>query len=343
MRTLSVGAWAGGCAVVMGLLAVPVAAQRQRVPPASDSTTESRTAQERDVAPRAAQPRPPAPAPAPPASTAAPVPPSSSGHGGAGERRHDDAPHDRRRGDREPRGEVDSNGFVRPTIVRPVIVSPVIVQPVILPSPTSMPPESRRWSGGREWPYDRDDHGIDLVLESAPRGPAPVGASRGYTLAPGGGVAEYDVPAGRPGAFVEWYALTEHVSAGFPIPYPEEYANTYDRAQFTNRLEGNEPAVREPAAANGIVPGAPLVPYEVGNYGGLTFDVTPGDALVYIDGLFVGSADDFAPGGAPLPLPAMLHKVQLRARGLQTETFEVTVPLGQVMPIRGTLRRVAGR
>ena len=131
--------------------------------------------------------------------------------------------------------------------------------------------------------------------------------------------------------------------AGFPVPYPEEYANTYDRAQFTSQLEADEPAGRAPAASNGIAPGAPLVPYDVGNFGGLTFDVTPADALVYIDGLFVGSADDFAPDGAPLPLPATLHKVQLRARGLQTETFEVTVPLGQVMPLRGTLRRATGR
>jgi hypothetical protein len=131
--------------------------------------------------------------------------------------------------------------------------------------------------------------------------------------------------------------VTEHVAAGFPVDYPEIYLNTYDRAQFTDTLEAGEPAAAAAPVPNGVMPGAPLVPYAFGTFGGLTFDVTPGDALVYVDGLFVGVAEDFPPDGPPLPLTALLHTVQLRARGLRTETFEVTVPLGQVLPLRASL------
>ncbi len=72
-------------------------------------------------------------------------------------------------------------------------------------------------------------------------------------------------------------------------------------------------------------------------YGGLSFDVQPYDAAVFVDGTFIGAAGDFGPQAAPLTLRAGLHHVELRAEGAQPIGFDITVVPGQVIPYQGTL------
>jgi hypothetical protein len=72
-------------------------------------------------------------------------------------------------------------------------------------------------------------------------------------------------------------------------------------------------------------------------YGGLSFDVQPYDAAVFVDGTFIGAAGDFGPQAAPLTLRAGLHHIELRADGSQPMAFDITVVPGQVIPYQGTM------
>jgi hypothetical protein len=74
--------------------------------------------------------------------------------------------------------------------------------------------------------------------------------------------------------------------------------------------------------------------------GGLSFDITPGTAQVSVDGVFVGSVDDFNAMGEPLLLAPGSHYVEIRLAGYRTVTFDVTVASGEVTPYQGTLERL---
>lgn len=82
-------------------------------------------------------------------------------------------------------------------------------------------------------------------------------------------------------------------------------------------------------------------PYPSGSYrsayGGLSFDIQPLDADIYVDGDYVGTAGEFDPYAAPLTLVAGLHRVEIEARGCRPISFDLTVLRGQVIPYRGSL------
>jgi hypothetical protein len=71
--------------------------------------------------------------------------------------------------------------------------------------------------------------------------------------------------------------------------------------------------------------------------GGVSFEVTPETAEVYVDGSFVGTAGSFGPRSQPLGLNAGRHRVEIRASGYRTMTFDAEVQVGQVIPYQGTL------
>jgi hypothetical protein len=78
--------------------------------------------------------------------------------------------------------------------------------------------------------------------------------------------------------------------------------------------------------------------YDYGyGYGGLSFDVQPPDAAVYIDGQYAGLAGDFTPYEAPLTVVAGRHVVEITAPGYQPLTFDVSIVAGEVLPYQGTL------
>ena len=73
--------------------------------------------------------------------------------------------------------------------------------------------------------------------------------------------------------------------------------------------------------------------------GGLSFEITPNNATVFVDGTYVGTADDFGPQSQPLDLSSGRHRVEVRASGFHTMTFDADVRPGQVLPYQGTLQR----
>ena len=75
-----------------------------------------------------------------------------------------------------------------------------------------------------------------------------------------------------------------------------------------------------------------------GRVGGVSFDVEPWGASVYVDGRYVGVAADFGPNQMPLTLPAGKHKIEFRCDDYRTTKFDVHVVAGQVIPYRGELR-----
>lgn len=113
-----------------------------------------------------------------------------------------------------------------------------------------------------------------------------------------------------------YYAFRPRFSFGFGlmVGYPVAYPDWYD-----------------PYPYYGYALGAGVA------YGGLSFDIQPPDAAVFVDGAYVGIVGDFSSYNAPLTLRAGLHRVEISAENCQPLDFDITVVPGQVIPYRGTL------
>jgi len=73
------------------------------------------------------------------------------------------------------------------------------------------------------------------------------------------------------------------------------------------------------------------------NMGGVSFDVTPDSAEIWVDGNYFGTVDQFTPSSQPLGLPAGRHHIELREPGFQVSSFDVDIVAGQVIPFQGQL------
>lgn len=102
---------------------------------------------------------------------------------------------------------------------------------------------------------------------------------------------------------------------GYSVPYPSFY----------------DPYAYDPYYPGGyaITPGAA--------YGGVSFDIQPYDAQIFVDGIYVGDAQDFGPEDAPLTLTSGRHHIEVRASGYQVMAFDANILPGQVLPYQGTL------
>jgi hypothetical protein len=125
--------------------------------------------------------------------------------------------------------------------------------------------------------------------------------------------------------FSRYYSFRPRLTLGFGlyVGYPVPFPRWYDSYWYSNYGYNFSAA-----------------PY--GGYnavGGLSFDIGPADAELFIDGEYVGVADDFSPSEPPLTLPTGVHHVELRAPGFRDMEFDITVVPGQVIPYQGTLSR----
>ena len=75
--------------------------------------------------------------------------------------------------------------------------------------------------------------------------------------------------------------------------------------------------------------------------GGLRLDSSPGSAQVYVDGLYVGSVEDFGMSGRALDLDAGAHRVELRAAGYATLSFDVRITANETTRYRGDLEKLS--
>ena len=162
--------------------------------------------------------------------------------------------------------------------------------------------------------------------------PGPYAVTRSYPqTAPYNSYGRSTYYVRRPVFVQPYYAFRPRFSVGFGIhigyavAYPFRY---YDPYGFYNFRIGVAPAYGP--AYPGYGPYASRV-------GGLSFEIEPWDAAVFIDGVYVGVAGDFSSGQMPLTLAAGRHRVNLRADGFSTASFDITVVAGQVIPYAGTL------
>lgn len=117
-------------------------------------------------------------------------------------------------------------------------------------------------------------------------------------------------------AFRPRYWIGYGLFIGVPVPYPLVFgAPTYIYPDVF-------------ASSGAAVQGA---------YGGISFDVTPADADVVVDGVYVGVAADFSPNHQPLTLTPGRHHVELQAPGLAPVALDVDIAAGQVVPFQGML------
>jgi hypothetical protein len=137
-----------------------------------------------------------------------------------------------------------------------------------------------------------------------PRFSLNVGLWVGYPIA----YPFYDVPYvyGAPYASASPYP----VDPGYDSNVPYDSAPTYD----TSVAAGEQP-------------------------GGLSFTITPVNAAVFVDGVYVGTADEFGPTAQPLGLAPGQHRIEIRANGFRTMAFDADVVAGQVMPYQAVLQR----
>jgi hypothetical protein len=115
--------------------------------------------------------------------------------------------------------------------------------------------------------------------------------------------------------------------AGMPIPYPVAFG-------YPAYVYGS-PVYAPPPYGSPSVTATPPPP---NSYGGISFDITPDNAEISIDGSLVGPALDFSPTRQPLTLTPGRHHVEIQAPGMTPLAFDVDVLAGEVIPYRGALQ-----
>jgi len=151
------------------------------------------------------------------------------------------------------------------------------------------------------------------------------GNGRGYGWGRGGGYGPaYNV---RRPVFVQPYyyfrprtTLSFGFHVGYGVSYPWNYWDPYGFYNYGFTIR----------------PGYNVRSY-YGSVGGVSFDVQPWGASVYIDGRYVGVAADFGPNQMPLTLPVGKHRVEFRCEGFRNAKFDIHVIAGQVIPYQGYL------
>jgi hypothetical protein len=137
--------------------------------------------------------------------------------------------------------------------------------------------------------------------------------------------------------FHPYYAFHPHVSlgfglwAGYPFAYP--YAFYYPYYSYN---------VYPPYGVSGTDTTTSST-YSSGeqlnqtNMGGVSFEITPSTAELFVDNVRVGTVGEFTSTTQPLGLPAGHHHIEIRATGYQSMSVDVDIIAGQVIPYQGSL------
>ena len=143
----------------------------------------------------------------------------------------------------------------------------------------------------------------------------------------------YPIPYYDPFYYPDYYYYGDaYPPADYPYPPSTAYPpSAYPAPSYPQSAYPPDPQ-SEPGSIN-------VQPPNQASTGGLSFEITPGDAEVFVDGNRVGTVDQFTPTSQPLGLPAGRHQVNVRAPGYRSVTFDVNIVAGQVIPYQGSLER----
>ena len=195
--------------------------------------------------------------------------------------------------------------------------------------------------------------------KSAQRGRAPERRSRPPTRGTMGsavpraqdGAVPRAVPR-RPAGPVRGWAYPEPRVYGYARPYLTVPVIIYPRSYYVFRprfwigyglyigiLVPYPVAFGYPTYVYGYPAFPPNIPPAAGTYGGVSFDVTPSDASVSVDGVYIGVVADFSPTHQPLTLTLGRHHIELQAPDMIPIALDVDIVGGEVVPYRGSLQR----
>src|SRR5262249_15692857 len=119
--------------------------------------------------------------------------------------------------------------------------------------------------------------------------------------------------------FHPYYTFHPHVSVGFGLwaGYPFAYPYTFYYPYYSS------PYSHSSSPSYSSYPSYPYYPYAYvqpnqTNMGGISFDITPGNAELFVDNMRVGTVGEFTSTVQPLGLGAGHHHIEIRAAGYQT-------------------------
>jgi len=165
-------------------------------------------------------------------------------------------------------------------------------------------------------------------------------------------------------AFRPWYSVGFGIYVGYPVawsypyyypayypyPYAYPYPSSYPYAgtsyppyddQPTNGT--TYPSTNYPsqysAGTTGSVNVQPQATPNQQNSGGISFEITPASAELWVDGVRVGTVGQFSPTSQPLGLSTGRHRIEIKASGYQTISMDADIVAGQVIPYQGAMQR----
>jgi hypothetical protein len=154
-----------------------------------------------------------------------------------------------------------------------------------------------------------------------------------------------------------YYAFHPHFSLGFGLwaGYPLTWAYPYyypPYPYYPNYPYYPYPNPYAPGPGYSVAPPVDVTPDTTtatvetagagpdrSNLGGMSFEITPSDAQVFVDGNYAGTAGQFTPSTQPLGVTAGRHHVEVRGSGYKTMSFDVDIVAGQVIPYQGRMER----
>ena len=144
--------------------------------------------------------------------------------------------------------------------------------------------------------------------------------------------------------FHPYYAFHPHVAvglglwAGYPFAYPYAFYNPYYYPYYPYYSYNLYPPYGSTGSTSPSY-GSVGSSVDETNMGGLSFEITPSTAEVYVDSVRVGTVGEFTATTQPLGLSAGHHHIEIRASGYRTMNLDVDIIAGQVIPYQGSLER----
>jgi hypothetical protein len=199
-----------------------------------------------------------------------------------------------------------------------------------------------RYYGGYGYRYAAPIHYVTPYYHFRPWYSVGFGISIGYPVP---WSYPYYYPVYYPAAYVSPYA--------YPAPYAATSSPTYSTNDGMYPESGSAYPSQGPAGTTGS---AYPSQYETGatgmtgsatmqhtpsqqNSGGVSFEITPSNAEVFVDGSSIGTVGQFTPQSQPLGLSVGRHRLEIRAPGYQPLNVDADIVSGQVIPYQGTMQR----
>jgi len=141
---------------------------------------------------------------------------------------------------------------------------------------------------------------------------------------------------GYPVAYPYYYPYPYAYASPYPYPYDPYPPAPYSYPSYP--YPPQNPSTSYPPPAYPQSGGVTVQPGAT-NSAGVSFEITPSDADVYVDGVYVGRVSNFGPNYEPLSVTPGRHHIELRRPGYQTLTIDADAIAGEVIPYQGTMQR----